>query len=108
MLHGAGSAAYELLPHGRQKQTRPYQPQEASRPSFSIFPASFSISSGISGRLTATEFDLLQEAGHVMPEQLPASDEWSVEITGIASESAPQFPDYLAGAIESASMGDQR
>jgi monoamine oxidase len=57
---------------------------------------------------TATDLDLLQEAGHVMPEQLPAGEEWSGEITGIASEWSPQFSGYLAGAIESASMGVQR
>lgn len=57
---------------------------------------------------TATECDLLQEAGHIMPEQLPASEEWFGVITGIASEWSPQFSGYLAGAIESASMGVQR
>lgn len=43
-----------------------------------------------------------------MPEQLPAGEEWSGEIMGIASEWSPQFSGYLAGAIESASMGIQR
>lgn len=57
---------------------------------------------------TATEFDLLQEVGHAMAEQLPARGEWSGEITGIASEWSPQFSGYLAGAIDSASMGVQR
>jgi monoamine oxidase len=57
---------------------------------------------------TATEFDLLQEVGHAMPEQLPAGGEWSGEMTGIASEWSPQFSGYLAGAIDSASTGVQR
>ncbi|MBW4204113.1 FAD-dependent oxidoreductase [Enterobacter cloacae subsp. cloacae] len=57
---------------------------------------------------TATEFDLLQEVGHAMPEQLPARGEWSGEMTGIASEWSPQFSGYLAGAIDSASIGVQR
>lgn len=57
---------------------------------------------------TATEFDLLQEAGHAVPEQLPARGEWTGEITGIASEWSPQFSGYLAGAIDSASKGVQR
>lgn len=57
---------------------------------------------------TATEFDLLQEVGHAMPEQLPAKGVWSGDITGIASEWSPQFSGYLAGAIESASSGIER
>lgn len=57
---------------------------------------------------TATEFNLLQEVGHAMPEQLPARGEWSGEITGIASEWSPQFSGYLAGAIDSALTGVQR
>ncbi len=57
---------------------------------------------------TATEFDLLQEVGHAMPEQLPAWVEWSGEITGVASEWSPQFSGYLAGAIDSALTGVQR
>jgi monoamine oxidase len=57
---------------------------------------------------TATEFDLLQEVGHAMPEQLPARVEWSGEITGVASEWSPQFSGYLAGAIDSALTGVQR
>ncbi len=57
---------------------------------------------------TATEFDLLQEAGHAMPEPVPAKGEWSQEMTGIASEWSPQFSGYLAGAIASASTGVQR
>jgi monoamine oxidase len=56
---------------------------------------------------TATEFDLLQEVGHAMPEQLPGV-EWSGEITGVASEWSPQFSGYLAGAIDSALTGVQR
>lgn len=57
---------------------------------------------------TATESDLLQDVGHVIPEQLPARGEWSREMTGIASEWSPQFSGYLAGAIDSASRGVQR
>ncbi|EPR1453965.1 flavin monoamine oxidase family protein [Citrobacter koseri] len=53
---------------------------------------------------TATEFNLLQEVRHAMPEQLPARGEWSGEITGIASE----WSGYLAGAIDSALTGVQR
>ncbi|MCV2510937.1 FAD-dependent oxidoreductase [Leclercia pneumoniae] len=56
---------------------------------------------------TATEYDLLQEAGHTLPESVPDRGEWTGKITGIASEWSPQFSGYLAGAIDSASMGIQ-
>ncbi len=56
---------------------------------------------------TATEFDLLQEAGHALPESVPDRGEWTGKITAIASEWSPQFSGYLAGAIDSASMGIQ-
>jgi len=54
---------------------------------------------------TATEYDLLQEVGHALPEQIPAHDAWAEKITGIASEWSPQFSGYLAGAVNSASDG---
>lgn len=54
---------------------------------------------------TATEADLMQEAGHLLPEQVPLKGEWGAKLTGIASEWSPQFSGYLAGAIEAASMG---
>ncbi|MFH5069581.1 flavin monoamine oxidase family protein [Enterobacter cloacae complex sp. 2024EL-00215] len=56
---------------------------------------------------TATEFDLLQESGHPLPDQPPGQGEWAGKITGIASEWSPQFSGYLAGAIDSASDGIQ-
>lgn len=54
---------------------------------------------------TATEFDLLQEVGHALPEQIPMLGEWAGKMTGIASEWSPQFSGYLAGAIDAASEG---
>lgn len=57
---------------------------------------------------TATELDLLQEAGHTVPEQLPAHGEWSGKLTGVASEWSVPFSGYLAGAIDSSSKGVQR
>lgn len=33
-----------------------------------------------------------------------ASGPWSGRVTGIASEWYPQFPDYVAGAIEAAGL----
>lgn len=56
-------------------------------------------------RFTATECDLLQEVVHAIPANLPIRGEWSGVVTGIASEWSPQFPGYLAGAIDSASAG---
>ncbi|ALB62459.1 Monoamine oxidase [Cronobacter condimenti 1330] len=56
---------------------------------------------------TATESDLLQNVGHALPEQLPARGEWAGKITGIASEWSAQFSGYLAGAIDSASVGTE-
>ncbi len=56
---------------------------------------------------TATEFDLLQEVGHPLPEQIPVQEEWAGKLTGIASEWSPQFSGYLAGAIDSAFEGVQ-
>lgn len=56
---------------------------------------------------TATESDLLQEAGHVLPQQGPQQGEWANKIMGIASEWSPHFSGYLAGAIDAASEGVQ-
>ncbi|WP_312046915.1 FAD-dependent oxidoreductase [Erwinia sp.] len=56
---------------------------------------------------TATDFDLLQQGGHPLPEQIPVQGEWAGKITAIASEWSPQFSGYLAGAVDSASEGIQ-
>lgn len=55
---------------------------------------------------TATAADLGEAGQHAgAPAATPASGPWRGRLTGIASEWSPQFPGYLAGAIEAASLG---
>ena len=55
---------------------------------------------------TSTAADVDGAAQHVDPPAAKAdSDPWHGRLTGIASEWSPQFPGYLAGAIEAASLG---
>lgn len=55
---------------------------------------------------TATAADL-DGVSHLAaaPPATAASGPWSGRLTGIASEWSPQFPGYVAGAIEAASLG---
>lgn len=59
--------------------------------------------------LTATDDDH-QAAGHHAEAPPPAADAgpWRGCLTGIGSEWSPQFPGYLAGAVDAASRGVQR
>ncbi len=55
---------------------------------------------------TATAADLAAHADHAeAPAAIAASGSWQACLTGIASEFSPQFPGYLAGAIEAAGLG---
>ena len=55
---------------------------------------------------TATAADLDGVSQHAeAPATTAASGPWSGRLTGIASEWSPQFPGYVAGAIEAASSG---
>ncbi|MFV8781057.1 flavin monoamine oxidase family protein [Microbulbifer sp. SA54] len=58
---------------------------------------------------TATAADL-DEAGHhgQAPPSTAGSGPWRERLTAIASEFSPQFPGYVAGAIEAATMGVER
>lgn len=57
---------------------------------------------------TATAADLDPAPHHAQaPAASAASGPWHGRLTGIASEWSPQFPGYLAGAIEAASLGVQ-
>jgi monoamine oxidase len=55
---------------------------------------------------TATADDLESQVHHPEPPAATVPDgAWRGRLTGIASEWSPQFPGYLAGAIEAASLG---
>ncbi len=57
---------------------------------------------------TATAADLEGASHHAAaPAATAPSGPWHGRLTGIASEWSPQFPGYLAGAIEAASLGVQ-
>lgn len=54
---------------------------------------------------TATENDLVVQAGHFVPSSSPDMGPWQKRIKGIASEWSAMFPGYLAGAVENAVEG---
>lgn len=55
---------------------------------------------------TAVAADLESPGQHAqVPASKVASGPWGDRLTGIASEWSPQFPGYVAGAIEAASLG---
>lgn len=57
----------------------------------------------------ATPADLAGPADHVPAPAASAADgPWREVLTGIASEWSPQFPGYLAGAVEASRLGVQR
>jgi monoamine oxidase len=57
-------------------------------------------------RFTATADDLAGAGQHARaPAAAPESGSWRGRVTGIASEWSPQYPGYLAGAIEAATLG---
>jgi monoamine oxidase len=59
-------------------------------------------------RYTATAADVQPSTHHgTAPAGTADTGPWHGRLTGIASEWSPQFPGYLAGAIEAASLGIQ-
>lgn len=55
---------------------------------------------------TATEFDLNMTSGHGRAPEITATNGvWKDRMTGVGSEWSAQFPGYVAGAIEAASIG---
>lgn len=57
---------------------------------------------------TATAADQLAQDTHAAAPQAGAADgPWRGRLTGIASEWSPQFPGYVAGAVEAASLAVQ-
>ncbi|PSV21034.1 amine oxidase [Photobacterium leiognathi subsp. mandapamensis] len=57
---------------------------------------------------TATSFDAQEMTHSLPPANAPFQGAWARNITGIASEWAPEFPGFLAGAIEAANIGVTR
>lgn len=58
---------------------------------------------------TATKADLDSAGQHVeAPPSMAASGPWCGRLTGITSEWSPQFPGYVAGAVEAASLALKR
>lgn len=55
---------------------------------------------------TTVPADLIGEARHgAAPSNMASSGPWGCRLIGIASEWSPQFPGYVAGAIEAAELG---
>jgi len=91
----------ELRSHCRAQLARLFGPQ-AAKPRADVFK-DWSLDS-----YTATAADLDGVLHHAeAPDAGAASGPWSGRLTGIASEWSPQFPGYIAGAIEAASLGVQ-
>lgn len=89
----------ELRNQCREQLTRMFGSQ-ASRPREEI------IKDWAEDPLTATQSDQNGGAGHTAaPAAMAESGVWRDALIGIASEWSPQFAGYVAGAIDSASMG---
>ncbi len=57
---------------------------------------------------TATPEDQRADGHHAQaPSSAPAAGPWAGRLVGIASEWSPQFPGYVAGAVEAAHLGVQ-
>ncbi len=69
------------------------------------FPVAEYYKDWASDSLTATEYDLVAQAGHFVPSSHPGKGPWQHRIKGIASEWSVMFPGYLAGAIDNALEG---
>lgn len=87
--------------HCRTQFARLFGPQAA-------MPVADVIKDWASDPYTATAADQDGTAQHgAAPAAVAASGVWHGRITGIASEWSPQFPGYVAGAIEAAAIGAQ-
>lgn len=88
-----------LYAHCRAQLARLFGPQAAT-------PRQEFIKDWAQDPYTATAADLNGSNQHAeAPEASVASGPWRDRLIGIASEWSPQFPGYLAGAIEAASLG---
>ncbi|MEO8015403.1 MAG: FAD-dependent oxidoreductase, partial [Polaromonas sp.] len=89
----------ELRAHCRAQFTRLFGSQAAT-------PKAEFIKDWALDPYTATATDLDGVSQHAQaPATTASSGPWSGRVTGIASEWSPQFPGYVAGAIEAASLG---
>lgn len=92
----------ELKAHCRAQFTRLFGDQAAT-------PKAEFIKDWALEPFTATADDLQSDGQHAQaPASMTTSGPWSGRLTGIASEWSPQFPGYVAGAIEAASLGVER
>lgn len=90
-----------LRQHCRAQFARLFGPQAAT-------PVADTIKDWAFDPFTATADDLLNGGQHPhAPASAAASGPWQHCLTGIASEWSPQFPGYVAGAIEAARLGVQ-
>ncbi|GAB3630181.1 amine oxidase [Pandoraea terrae] len=88
-----------LRSHCRTQLTRLFGPQAAT-------PKAEFIKDWASDPYTANATDLDAIAQHgTAPPTVAKEGVWQGRIAGIASEWSPQFPGYVAGAIEAASLG---
>ncbi|MEO6292400.1 MAG: FAD-dependent oxidoreductase [Burkholderiaceae bacterium] len=100
--HVRKSVAEDVLrTHCRAQLVRLFGPQAAT-------PRAEVIKDWAQDRYTATAADLDAVGHHTeAPATTATSGPWRGRLTGIASEWSPQFPGYVAGAIEAASLGVQ-
>ena len=88
-----------LRQHCRAQLVRLFGPQAAT-------PQAEFIKDWTREPYTATAADLQSAGQHATaPAATASSGAWSGRLTGIASEWSPQFPGYVAGAIEAAGLG---
>jgi len=90
-----------LRTHCRAQLARLFGPQAAT-------PRADVIKDWSQDPYTAVAADMDAAANHASaPDVTAESGPWRSRLTGIASEWSPQFPGYVAGAIEAASLGVQ-
>ena len=100
--HVRGKLTDEVLrTHCRAQLTRMFGPQAAT-------PQADFVKDWAHDPYTATAVDVNAESQHAAaPSAMATSGPWQACLTGIGSEWSPQFPGYLAGAIEAAALGVQ-
>lgn len=90
-----------LLSHCRAQLARLFGP-EAATPRAELFK------DWAQDGLTAASADLAAAGGHApAPAAFASGGYWQGRVIGVASEWSPQFPGYVAGAIEAARIGVQ-